>query len=38
MHMISDLNILTFFVNEICKKCKERGMTPNVVTAWITDF
>ena len=34
----SDLDSLAFFVNEIYKKCKEKGMTPTVVTAWITDL
>lgn len=34
----SDLDSLAFFVNEIYTKCKERGITPTVVTAWITDL
>jgi hypothetical protein len=34
----SDLDSLAFFVNEIYKKCKEEGITPIVVTAWITDL
>jgi hypothetical protein len=34
----SDLDSLTFFVNEIYKKCKEKGMTSTVVTTWITDL
>jgi hypothetical protein len=34
----SDLDSLAFFVNEIYKKCKEKGMTSTVVTTWITDL
>ncbi|CAN5811784.1 hypothetical protein BH23THE1_BH23THE1_22660 [soil metagenome] len=34
----SDLDSLAFFINEIYTKCKERGITPTVVTAWITDL
>lgn len=34
----SDLDSLAFFANEIYTKCKERGITPTVVTAWITDL
>ena len=34
----SDLDSLVFFVNEIYKKCKEKGMTPTVITAWIYDL
>ena len=34
----SDLDSLAFFVNEIYRKCKEEGITPTVVTAWITDL
>ena len=34
----SDLNSLSYFVNEIYKKCEEVGITPNVVTAWIDDL
>ncbi len=34
----SDLESLAFFVNEIYEKCKEKGMTPTVVTTWITDL
>ena len=34
----SDLESLDFFVNEIYKKCKEKGMTPTVLTTWITDL
>ena len=34
----SDLDSLSFFINEIYTKCKERGITPTVVTAWITDL
>lgn len=34
----SDLNSLSFFVNEIYKKCKEKGMTSTVVTTWIADL
>jgi hypothetical protein len=34
----SDLESLAFFVDAIYKKCKEVGITPTVVTAWITDL
>ena len=34
----SDLDSLTFFVNEICKKCNEHGITPNILTDWVTDL
>ena len=34
----SDLDSLAFFVNEIYNKCKEVGITPTVITAWITDL
>jgi len=34
----SDLDSLAFFVNEIYIKCKEEGMNPTVVTAWISDL
>ena len=34
----SDLDSLAFFVNEIYKKCKEKGMTPTVITTWIYDL
>ncbi len=34
----SDLDSLTFFVNEIYKKCKEEGINPAVLTAWIDDL
>ena len=34
----SDLDSLAFFVNEIYRKCKEEGITPTIVTAWITDL
>jgi len=34
----SDLDSLSFFINEIYIKCKERGITPTVVTTWITDL
>ncbi len=34
----SDLDGLTFFVNEIYKKCNEHGITPNILTVWVTDL
>ena len=34
----SDLESLAFFVNEIYKKCKDVGITPAVITAWVTDL
>ncbi len=34
----SDLDSLSFFINEIYIKCKEGGITPTVVTTWITDL
>jgi transposase len=34
----SDLDSLSFFVNDIYTKCKERGISPTVVTTWITDL
>ncbi|MDN5847745.1 MAG: hypothetical protein L0H53_15885, partial [Candidatus Nitrosocosmicus sp.] len=34
----SDLDSLSFFINEIYTKCKERGITPTVVTTLITDL
>ncbi len=34
----SDLDSLSFFINEIYTKCKERGITPTIVTTWITDL
>jgi hypothetical protein len=34
----SDLDSLAFFINEIYTKCKERGITPTIVTSWITDL
>ena len=34
----SDLDSLSFFVNEIYTKCIERGITPTVATTWITDL
>ena len=34
----SDLDSLAFFVDELYTKCKVRGITPAVVTTWITDL
>jgi hypothetical protein len=34
----SDLDSLSFFTNDIYTKCKERGISPTVVTTWITDL
>ena len=34
----SDLDSLSYFVNEIYKKCEKVGMSPAVVTAWIYDL
>ncbi len=34
----SDLDSLSYFVDEMYKKCKEVGITPTVVTAWIDDL
>lgn len=34
----SDLDSLSYFVNEIYIKCNEVGMNPTVVTAWIDDL
>jgi hypothetical protein len=34
----SDLDSLSFFINEIYIKCKEGGIAPTVVTTWITDL
>lgn len=34
----SDLDSLAFFVNGIYIKCNEVGITPTIVTTWITDL
>ena len=34
----SDIDDLSFFINEIYLKCKEYGIGPNIITAWITDL
>jgi hypothetical protein len=34
----SDLNSLSFFVNEIYSRCKEYGLSPNTITFWLIDL
>jgi len=37
-HIDSDIDDLTFFVNEIYLKCKGYGISPSTVNAWLVDL